>query len=691
MAATLDPTLEHVAANAPCLAVCLMNRPSPPQFRPSSSPGPGAEPPHRIGPSLDALPAGTRFAEYELLSVLGEGRSGIVYLAMDHGLERQVAIKEYLPAALAARDKGTEIVLRSHGHAETFASGLESFVEEARLLARFDHPALVRVYRFWQANGTAYMAMPYYEGVTVEVARRAMTHPPDEAWLRDLLLPLLDALDVLHGAACHHGNISPQNILLRPHGRPVLLDSGAARHSVDNRPQSPTVIVNPGFAPIEQYAESTQLRQGPWTDLYALAAVAYYCVSGEPPPASTVRALDDQMEPLFQVVDRVGRSFPDLNYSVAFVSAIERALNVRPQERPQSVAEFRRALLGGRGVGDALRVPPAGEKTKRRPVSPPIAPSPQETGPFVASLKREEAEGIEDAGRRRAEPRIGGAAQKLQTAPAREPRLRAISPARQTPGAIGDEPDEAAWQAALEAALNPDPAEFGEASQAGGGTNPEDFGGPARSRGAPKAGAWRRTLLLGVAAAALVVLAAGGWVMWSDHRDTQGVLRSLTLGPEPDQRPSSLPPLEPSASALPAPTPNVLPQPPTNPVPAPAAAGTTSAVPAGDAAEPQLPSSRLSGPEAAPGKPAAEEAPTVTEVRADKAPSESPVVAEEASRPPPRGKVVENESNNPRVLCGPRTQFSLYRCMKDACDREKYFDHPECKYLRVTDSVRTSP
>jgi len=222
--------------------------PAPPSQLPPNS-GPGATEPtrHPIGPSHDALPRGTRFAEYELLSVLGEGRSGIVYLATDHGLERQIAIKEYLPAALASRGKGTEIVLRSHGHAATFALGLESFVNQARLLARFDHPALMRVYRFWEANGTAYMAMPYYEGVTVELARGAMTHPPDEAWLRDLLLPLLDALDVLHGAACHHGNISPQNILLQAHGRPVLLDSGAARHLVADRTDAATVILTPAL------------------------------------------------------------------------------------------------------------------------------------------------------------------------------------------------------------------------------------------------------------------------------------------------------------------------------------------------------------------------------------------------------------------------------------------------------------
>lgn len=682
-AATFNPTSERFAADDLSLAACPMNRPSPSQFPPSSGPDIAAEPTqHRIEPSHDALPPGTRFAEYELLSVLGEGRSGIVYLAMDHGLERLVAIKEYLPATLSSRGSGTEVALRSDGHAETFALGLASFVNEARLLARFDHPALMRVYRFWEANGTAYMAMPYYEGATVDVARHAMVHPPDEAWLRDLLLPLLDALDVLHGASCHHRNISPQSILLQPDGRPVLLDSGAARHVLGDHTQATIVTLNPGFASIEQYAESTQLRRGPWTDLYALAAVAYYCISGHPPVASTVRALDDQMEPLFQVVDRIGRSFPTLNYSVAFVSAIERALNVRPQERPQSAAEFRRALLGGRGAAESLRVPPAIEKAKRRGASPPLVSSAEETAPFLISLNASDAENVEHAARKCSEPPPREAAPKLQTAPAGETRVQFVSPAGQTPRASVGDAHDAAWQAALEAALSPEPAEFGASSQSGGDTNPEDFGGSPRSRGAAKAGDWRRALFMGIAAAALVVLGAGSWTMWSDYRDTQGVLRSLALGPEPDERPAPLLPPEPPAT--------VLPEPPTSLRPGPQAELPAS-VPAGAATAPQLPSSRTAAPEAAPGERAADEEATVAKGPTEGPPPESPVVAEETLRPPPPATVVKKEPNNPRVLCGPRTQFSLYRCLKEACDRAKYYDHPECKYLRVTDSVRTFP
>src|SRR6476660_1164806 len=122
----------------------------------------------------DALPLGTRFGEFEILRVAGVGGFGIVYLAQDHSLERQVALKEYMPAALAARGNGSQITVRSAAFAETYAVGLRSFVNEARLLARFDHPSLVKVYRFWEDNGTAYMVMPYLQGVTLRDTRRRM-------------------------------------------------------------------------------------------------------------------------------------------------------------------------------------------------------------------------------------------------------------------------------------------------------------------------------------------------------------------------------------------------------------------------------------------------------------------------------------------------------------------------------------
>ena len=162
----------------------------------------------------DALPLGTRFGEFEILRVVGVGGFGIVYLAQDHSLERQVALKEYMPAALAARGNGSQITVRSAAFAETYAVGLRSFVNEARLLARFDHPSLVKVYRFWEDNGTAYMVMPFLRGMTLRDARRGMARAPDEAWIRSVIDPLLGALEALHREGVYHRDIAPDNLSL---------------------------------------------------------------------------------------------------------------------------------------------------------------------------------------------------------------------------------------------------------------------------------------------------------------------------------------------------------------------------------------------------------------------------------------------------------------------------------------------
>ena len=241
------------------------------------------------GAEHDALPPGTRFGEFEILRVLGVGGFGIVYLAQDHSLEREVALKEYMPASLAARGQGPQITVRSSSFAETYAIGLRSFVNEARLLARFDHPSLVKVYRFWEDNATAYMVMPFLQGVTLRDTRRGMTHPPDEAWIRSVISPILAALDLLHREGVYHRDIAPDNILLSSGGPPVLLDFGAARRVISDRTQSLTAILKPSYAPIEQYAEMTQMRQGPWTDLYALGAVIHYLLFGVPPAPATAR------------------------------------------------------------------------------------------------------------------------------------------------------------------------------------------------------------------------------------------------------------------------------------------------------------------------------------------------------------------------------------------------------------------
>lgn len=290
--------------------------------------------------SSNVLPAGTRLGEFEIAGVLGEGGFGIVYRTIDHSLKREVALKEYMPAALASRLPDFSVTIKSEQHRPTFEVGLKSFINEARLLAQFDHPALVKVFRFWAANGTAYMAMPLYEGGTLKQALRARDAPPDEAWLRKLLVPLLDALELLHRADCLHRDISPDNILLvggdRADPKPLLLDFGAARRVIGEQTQALTVILRPGFAPIEQYDEIPGMKQGPWTDLYALAAVVHFAITGRAPAPSVGRLVHDAHEPLVETAR--GR------YGEAFLAAIDRALAPRPADRPQSVAEFRRSL-----------------------------------------------------------------------------------------------------------------------------------------------------------------------------------------------------------------------------------------------------------------------------------------------------------------------------------------------------------
>ena len=282
------------------------------------------------------LPIGTYLRDYEINGLIGEGGFGIVYLAWDHSLQRKVAIKEYMPASMASRVAGSSaIVVKSERHVDTFKAGLKSFVNEARLLARFDHASLVKVYRFWEENGTAYMAMPFYEGPTLKMALADLGHVPSETELRAWLNPLLDALTVMHAAQCFHRDIAPDNILLTSTG-PLLLDFGAARRVIGDMTHALTVVLKPGYAPIEQYGDVASMSQGAWTDIYALACVVYYAITGKTPMSSVERLMDDRLEPL--AATAAGR------YSDAFLRAIDAALAVKPQDRPQNEAQFR-ALL----------------------------------------------------------------------------------------------------------------------------------------------------------------------------------------------------------------------------------------------------------------------------------------------------------------------------------------------------------
>ena len=245
----------------------------------------------RPGTTSSLLPMGTRLQEFELTGLVGEGGFGIVYEAHDTSLQRRVAIKEYMPSQLASRAGGRTVKVRSPDHQATFDAGLKSFINEARLLAQFKHPALVEVFRFWEENGTAYMAMPYYEGQTLKQYLAARPEMANERWLRSILGPVLDALEHMHAQQCYHRDIAPDNILVLKTGNPILLDLGAARRVIGDMTQALTVILKPGYAPIEQYADDPSVRQGPWTDVYALAAVAYFAIMGKAPtPAVGCRA-----------------------------------------------------------------------------------------------------------------------------------------------------------------------------------------------------------------------------------------------------------------------------------------------------------------------------------------------------------------------------------------------------------------
>ncbi|MEY4750577.1 MAG: hypothetical protein RIQ60_2791 [Pseudomonadota bacterium] len=312
----------------------------------------------------NALRPGTRLGEFKILDVIGVGGFGIVYRALDLDLEREVAIKEYMPGQFAGRDATGAISVQANTHAETFGIGLRSFVNEARLLARFDHPALVKVHRYWEANRTAYMAMPYYKGRTLGQTLRTLDRPPDQAWLRGVLDPVLDALALLHGQQIYHRDISPDNIMLLQDGAPILLDFGAARQVLSDRTQLLTAILKPHYAPIEQYADVPGLKQGPWTDLYALGAVVYACLSGKPPSPAATRGVVDDLQAL-QLLGEQLRQRHGLQYEPSFLDAWQAALNVRPSDRPQSVAELRELM--------AARQPGASTPTPPTPPDPPLA------------------------------------------------------------------------------------------------------------------------------------------------------------------------------------------------------------------------------------------------------------------------------------------------------------------------------
>ena len=280
--------------------------------------------------NLIALPSGFQLGEYRIERYLGSGGFGITYSAIDENLDQRVAIKEYLPKGLAMRGADGRVTVVTSEEEADFRWGLERFLDEARALARFDHPNIVGVKRFIEAHGTGYIVMEYVDGEPLsELLKRKSTLT--EVEIREHVLPVAGGLGEVHAAGLLHRDIKPGNIVIRADGVPVLIDFGSARHETSAKSRSLTAVITPGYAPLEQYSSSIG-DQRPTTDIYALGAVLYRCVTGDSPPDATDRALKDRLTPVAEAVGDV--------YSAVLLTAIDAALRMNPDERPRDIAAF---------------------------------------------------------------------------------------------------------------------------------------------------------------------------------------------------------------------------------------------------------------------------------------------------------------------------------------------------------------
>jgi serine/threonine protein kinase len=287
--------------------------------------------------NLLALPHGTELVgDYRIKRVLGAGGFGITYLADELALARRVTIKEYFPTDFAARKGDIAASPRSRDCAADYKWGLDRFIAEAQTLAKFDHPNIIRVYRYFRANNTGYMVLQFEEGQSFKAWLTGLKRAPRQAELDDIIAPLLDALELIHKGDFLHRDIAPDNIIIRKKGAPVLIDFGSARGEIAAHSKTVSALVKPGYSPYEQYATSAR-QQGAWTDIYALGATLYFAVAGKRPPDAPTRVVNDEMVP--------ARTAALSSYRPGFLAAIDNALALEVSQRPQSIAQWRKVLL----------------------------------------------------------------------------------------------------------------------------------------------------------------------------------------------------------------------------------------------------------------------------------------------------------------------------------------------------------
>ena len=289
--------------------------------------------------NLHCLRKGTRLiGRYTIEGVLGQGGFGITYLGIDELHEKKVAIKEFFPQGIVTRNieyKDT-VTVTFVGEKDNYEKGKERFLKEARTMAKFSKDeGIVKALDFFEINNTAYIVMEYLEGITLkQYLRENQRIAPED--LIELLVPLIESLDEIHSQGMIHRDISPDNIMVLPDGRIKLMDFGAARDYTEFGEKSLSIVLKPGYAPPEQY--QTHGIQGPWTDIYALCATMYKCITGENPPDAIERVMDDHLKKI---------SAFGISVLPQIEEAIIKGMSVAANDRYQNVGDFCEDLYGG--------------------------------------------------------------------------------------------------------------------------------------------------------------------------------------------------------------------------------------------------------------------------------------------------------------------------------------------------------
>jgi serine/threonine protein kinase len=596
-----------------------------------------------IASAARALPAGAWLDEFEIERIIGEGSAVVVYAATDRALAVPVAIAEYMPARLAQRNDEAQVTPRTSAQADAFAKGLKAFINETRTLARCDHPSLVRIVRLWEANATAYRVMPRYPARRLLEVRRGMNEPPDEEALRALLDALLGALRAFHHAGECHGKVTPSNILLLADNRPVLLGPGAAGRAIaSDRIDALMTSVEPCFAPIEQIVEA-DIPLHPSVDLYALAGVARYWMSGQLPEPAFGAPSTARPETLADTVQRLCLTWPRLHYSASLLDALDSALSIYPAQRPQSVAQMRARLdttppAAGGPVSAAWTAAPV--LNDAVPSSPAPAPQPAPPARVAQDLDAvmvfaPDPDSLATSGVARIDDDPS-----VRTAFTRQvPNPRRIA---MWSGAV----------LALLALLLIGMHEFRPERQVG---RVLDVLGISRGTGAGDSAAVSTSAVGPAAPVTPPIAADAGDAGAAKPMSTEPTAADSPAGATAPASPASAPIAADARAAKPMPT------------------EPTAADPPAGATAPASPASPNHATLAA----AATAAPTAVAQPPAPTPPPTRVAQQHAPRAPA----------NPREACGARTQFSLYRCMQTQCSQRQWASHAQCERLRTTDSV----